>query len=621
MKIRLNYMSLLVLCLGIVFARTACASSVLSPEAAAEEGIPAVLDADGIEFDERTNVATATGHAVLRYQGVTMNADSLVMYSDTGLVQAFASEGKQVTLERASGERLAGSFLEYNLESSSGFMDKAFGSTKVERGTLYISGRRTEVKTADDAYRAKWLHGKYLRKSDPDDLINQWAGAAFTTCKLKDDPHYLFRSKKLVIVPGKYVIMHHPRVYAGKTYLFTSPFNVSFRQGKKKDGKITIRPNYEDKKYWGVVASTNYGWENGRVDLSLGYWHGAGMEYTIRVDQMVTSWMSVYAGDNYLYDSDLDEVKSRPFWGAKFAHDGWTMDVGWAQREKRSVVKRPGEKEYETTLWRDPEVELKSPWLGLHVGNLSQYARAKADWGRFQETGTYGKSAAGFIERYGWGIDYYTEYPILMGGLTVSPFFKGDYWNYGYKTDDSARQIITVGTLGVRLSSGIFELGTAYEQKRVSGHTGLAGGWDRESDSETLYQRMGMKIGPDLKFEVQGIISLDGRTRELTSMGYILTYDNSCCTRWRLTVNDDLTNSNNNDWISLSFEITAFPDSKFVINEKSLDNPFGRPGGLKMKPRPAKVKETLMEKEGSEQADKKEIRLPEILKEGAETRK
>ena len=130
-------MSLLVLCLGIVFCENGLARPLYSPQRRLRrEGIPAVLDADGIEFDERTNVATATGHAVLRYQGVTMNADSLVMYSDTGLVQAFASEGKQVTLERASGERLAGSFLEYHLESSSGFMDKAFGSTKVERGTL-----------------------------------------------------------------------------------------------------------------------------------------------------------------------------------------------------------------------------------------------------------------------------------------------------------------------------------------------------------------------------------------------------------------------------------------------------------------------------------------------------
>ncbi|MDY4033037.1 MAG: hypothetical protein SOY64_08305 [Pyramidobacter sp.] len=579
------------------------------PEVTADT-LPVVLEADGIEFDEVNHLATARGHAVVRYTDLVFRADRVTLDSETNVIRAFASAGKKIKIQRHNADTLTGDFLEYHLNDSTGYLEGAEGSSKVPHGAVYIKGARVEIADPQTAHEKKWLRGKYLRGNAPDSAVVRWNSASYTTCK-QEHPHYLLRSKKIVMVPGKYIVLHHPRVYAGSAYLFTMPFNMVVNQKPKAKNVVTIMPNYDSDKHLGLEARSTFSWDAGQLALGAGIWQEGMFEYRARVDQQVAPWLSLYAGDNHQYDSSTDETKSRPFWGVALARSGWAMDIGWAQREKRSVVRKPGQKEYETTLWRDPEVELTSPWVGLHIGDFSQYARFKGNWGRFQETGVDRKGYQGdFIERYGWGIDYYTEYPFRLGAWTVSPFFKGDYWNYGYKNDGSDRQIVTIGTLGVRASCGGFEIGSAFEQKRVSGRSAFGNGWDRNYDTDTFYQRVGVKIGPSLTFAVQGVFDLSGDKNELSSMGYILTYDNSCCTRWELTVNDDLTDSNNNDWITLSFAITAFPDSRFKIGNENLSNPFGRPGGLVV--RRQRYEPTLMEKDGTEQAENTEIAMPKF---------
>lgn len=603
-------------CLGglaLAFSLLARTSGVWAAQeklSEAADSLPVVLEADGIDFDELNHLASAQGHAVVRYADLVFRADRVTLDVETNVIKAFASAGKKIELERQNADTLTGDFLEYHLNDSTGYLEGAAGSSKVPHGAVYIKGARVEVADPQTAHEKKWLPGKYLRGSAPDSAVVRWNNASYTTCR-QEHPHYLLRSKKIVMVPGKYIVLHHPRVYAGSAYLFTMPFNMLVNQRAKAKNVVTVMPNYNSDKHLGLEAHSTFSWNSGQLALGVGIWQKGMFEYQARVDQRVAPWLSLYAGDNHQYDSNTDETKSRPFWGAALAHSGWAMNIGWAQREKRSVIRKPGQKEYETTLWRDPEVELTSPWAGLHIGDFSQYARFKGNWGRFQETGVIREKYQGsFIERYGWGIDYYAEYPFQLGDWIISPFFKGDYWNYGYKNDGSDRQIVTVGTLGVRASCGGFEIGSAFEQKRVSGRSAFGNGWDRNYDTDTFYQRVGIKIGPSLTFSVQGVVDLTGSKNELSSMGYVLTYDNSCCTRWELTVNDDLSDSNNNNWITLSFAVTAFPDSQFKIGDKSLSNPFGRPGGLPARRR--RGEPTRMEKDGTEQAENAEIAMPKF---------
>ncbi len=569
---------------------------------------PAVLEADNVGYDEQLGLAVAEGHAVLRYLQIILHADRITLDSSTNIVRAYASEGKRITIKQGSTENLIGTFIEYHLNDLTGLMDAPDGSTKVENGTLFAKSTQVEFAPPAIAHERKWMHGKWLRKSRPDDAVIKWNDASYTTC-MQDKPHYLLRSKKISMLPGSYMILHRPRVYLGSKYLFTLPVNMMVNPNRKRRAVITVLPNYDDDKHAGIEARTKLMWDSGSLDLKVGSWSKGITEYRVRLDQRVTDWLSVYGGSSRSYDDDLKQTKERPFWGAMLSKEGWQMETGWSQREKRSVVRRPGQKEYETTLWRDPEIKLTSPWLGLHTGSFSQYARMKGAWGRYEETGSNSDAHSGFIERYGWGVDYYTDYPFRFGSWRVSPFVKGYYWNYGYENDDSDRQIISKLIYGIRASGGIFELGSAYEQRRVSGKTAFTRGWDSYDDEDSFYQRVGIKLGKNFTFAVQGIWEMSkGYAHELTSVAYILSYDNKCCSTWSLTYNDDCTNRNSENWVTFSIAINAFPDTKYNVGSHHVTNPFTRPV-----PQRKKGEElTTMETDGRDSLEDYEMGIPDF---------
>ncbi len=569
---------------------------------------PVVLEADNVEFDEELGLAVAEGHAVLRYLQIVLRADRITLDSDTNIVKAYAAEGKRITIKQGNTDNLVGTFIEYHLNDLTGFMDAPDGNTKVENGTLFAKSSQLEFAPPAIAHDRQWIHGKWLKKARPDDTVIKWNDASYTTC-LQENPHYLLRSKKISMLPGRYIILHQPRVYIGPRYLFTLPINMLVNQRRKRRVIISVLPNYDDDKHAGIEARSRILWDTGSLDLKVGSWAAGITEYRVRLDQHITDWLSVYGGSSRSYDDDLGETKERPYWGTVLSKDGWRMETGWSQREKRSVVRRPGQKEYETTLWRDPEIKLTSPWLGLHTGSLSQYTRAKGNWGRYEETGSNSDAHTGFIERYGWGVDYYTDYPFRFGSWRISPFIKGYYWNYGYKNDDSDRQIITKLIYGIRASSGILELGSAYEQRRVSGKTAFRRGWDSYDDENTFYQRVGVKLGKNFTFSVQGIWEMThGDAHDLTSVAYILSYNNKCCSTWTLTYNDDCTKRDSENWVTFSIAINAFPDTKYKFGSHHVTNPFTRP----VPPREKGEELTMMETSGRDSLEDYEMEIPDF---------
>lgn len=598
---------LLFLLLALFPLKSSCATPTGELIKHSPDEQPLTLEADDITFDEQKDIAEANGHAVARYLALTLRADRITLQPNANVMKAYAVNGKKVSVKQSSGETIVGDYLEYNINESSGFIDNPQADGPVPRGRFYIHGEQMQSETAENAHAKKWMHKKYLKSSEPDTAIVKWNNSDYTTCP-QEKPHYHLRSKKITMVPGKYIILHKPKFYAGEKYIFTSPFNYLVNE-KRKRFAVTIMPNYDGDKGAGLEAKAVYNWGSGLLTLGAAEWTEDIFEYTLRLDQKVTDWMSVYVGDRHHYDDDLEDTKSRPFWGANFSRYGWDMEIGWAQREKRSVVRKPGQEAYDTTLWRDPEFEITTPWASLKLGDFEQYARLKGDWGRFQETGTNRKSYDGsFIERYGWGFDYYTDHTFRLGLWTISPFLKANYWNYGYKNDSSDRHIITTATVGYRASCGIFEMGTAFEQRRTSGKSAFGNGWDKKNDVDTLYQRFGFQIAPNWHFAVQAIFDLTEDEEEWASIGYVLTYDNKDCTKWILTVNDDLTDKNSEDWVTLSFAITAFPDTNYKIGTDTLENPFGRPVPRKKKD----YVPTVMEAEGTLAEESRISRMPKF---------
>lgn len=122
--------------------------------------LPVVLEADSIDFDEGNHLATAQGHAVVRYTDLVFRADRVTLDSETNVIRAFASAGKKIKFQRHNTDTLTGDFLEYHLNDSTGYIEGAEGSSKVPYGAVYIKGAQVEVADPQTAHEKKWLRGK-----------------------------------------------------------------------------------------------------------------------------------------------------------------------------------------------------------------------------------------------------------------------------------------------------------------------------------------------------------------------------------------------------------------------------------------------------------------------------
>ena len=153
--------------------------------------LPVVLEADEVSFDEAHHSVEAKGHAFVRYMDLRLHADRITMDTKKNVICAYSQEGKRLRVEREAwnpvmkrveAQELSGTYLEYHLNDSTGLLKIPEGTTTVENGTLYISGGTAEVAPPAIAHDKKWVHGRNVRKSSPDDMIVRMRGTSYTTC-------------------------------------------------------------------------------------------------------------------------------------------------------------------------------------------------------------------------------------------------------------------------------------------------------------------------------------------------------------------------------------------------------------------------------------------------------
>ena len=161
----------------------------------------------------------------------------------------------------------------------------------------------------------------------------------------------------------------------------------------------------------------------------------------------------------------------------------------------------------------------------------------------------------------GWG---------SRGSMYASPGTRR-YW---YDDEDSNEQEITDAVLGVRWSLGKVDLATAYVRRWVTGETPML--WDYYSDREDIYQKLALPVGKGLSFSVRG--GYDLARSELAEMVYALNLKAGECSRWELAYRDDRIEGE--DWVGLSFSITAFPETPVTFGMRELYDPFAAPDGL-----------------------------------------
>jgi LPS-assembly protein len=537
----------------------------------------ASLNADELSFDEASGIAVAEGNAALKYKGIRMFADKMEMDTVGNVVKAYSVEGKGVTLI-SGGKVMRGQRAEFDLTTREGALYETSSAVPLSESDqfVYIKGEKMEVSTVAAARRKGWLPKKTRALSD-DEAIGRWEGVSVTTCSAPH-PHYRLKAKRLVLIPDEKVVVNSPQVYIGDSLLFTYPFDYRVDLQEHGDGNSFMpKLGYDSDKGIGLGVSGPFYWDRGRLSLSVMGWSDEGLEWSGRIDQELAPWLRIYGETAWEYESSSDRKEYRPSWGFVAENDGWTLDGRWTQREALKEELRAG-RTYKTTLWRMPELSLSSPWWRIS-SDERQYFRMGVQWGRYEETG----KGLPEMERFSWGGELYGKIGRDTGRW--EPFWRFAYRDFSYDVDVNDRQKVTDASVGAvyRSESG-FEAGTAYVRRWVDGRSPFAlvetdddsDSWDDYDEEELIYQRFGFSLSDTFRLRLTGAYDLD-RSR-MDEIAYQLTYQNNCCYKWILTYRDD--RHDDDDWASLSFQLTAFPDNTVRFSDNELDDPFEEPRDL-----------------------------------------
>jgi len=525
------------------------------------------LDADKVIFEENTGIAVAEGNVRMRRDAMRVFAHRIEMDSSEQVMSATTVPGRKVTLMQ--GERiLTGDSLRYDLAAREGVLTGAAGSSPAGEGTVFLRGREMEVAPLESARRKGWVTSKGVRGVAGDDLVGKLSDVSLTTCPERA-PHYRLVSRSVVFIPGKRVIAKNPKVYIGENLLFTYPFDyiVPLDPREKRALLSSFFPLIlsDSDKGQGVGIGGPYVWDTGKALLNVAWWSDVGWEGKITVDQKLNDHWTIWGTMEYSYEKASDEKLHRPSWGVLHTSNGWNASLRWTQREAVAIEKNAGVT-YRGVLWRNPELTILGPWSRVPL--LNAFGRIGVSWGEYEDVQP-GITAT--IRRSGGEIHLYSEERLN----DYRTFLKGEYRRFWYDDDKSLSQDIIDAVAGIRYSWGNVDLSTAYVRRWVSGETPML--WDFYEDREDLYQQVVIPAGKNLSVSFRG--GYDLMESQLAEMVYKVILKGGDCSRWELSYRDDRIGGDN--WIGLSFFITAFPETPVSFGRRELYDPFALPEGLR----------------------------------------
>lgn len=525
-----------------------------------ESGQKVVLNADRVSYDDETGRASAEGRAVLNYEGATIRAERIDYDAHTQKVQAMPLPGEKVVLQ-AADKSLAGDRLDYDLTTREGVLFGAGTNLPVGAGTLYVHGEEIDVLPWDSAVERGMVRGRAGR---PDEYVAEWRNVVLTTCVL-DHPHYRIESKSITFVPGRSVVAKRPRVYLGKTYLFTSPMDYVV-QIERRAMKYSIMPYLQSSQARGTGGGItgSLAWDTGSLSLGVALWSDVGVEWMAEAEQELGGGFSVRGGVAYSWDELWDETIWHPYASLIFERGGWRAALNWTKSEYVQEQK-DSQYKYEGRLDRRPEVTVQSPWFRLYPGSWIAFS---ASWGSYREETIGYRSDT--ISRYGAGFRSYYEKSL---GAGVDFFSKSQGETWFYDKDDADQQMLWSLT-GLRYRLGVLELATAYERRYAWGEGAML--WDRYRERERVLQKLRFPMGREIFGLVRG--SYDLEQSEVDEVFYALQWLTDCM-KWELHYVDDRT-SGGEDRVGLTLSILAFPDTPASFGQEIDENPFDRPRDL-----------------------------------------
>jgi len=520
---------------------------------AQDASLPITLEADRVVFFEAENRAEAEGSVVIKRADMTLTAPYVEYYVNDSMVFAQSRDDEPVVLEW--GERiLRGNKLEYNLITQEGVMQNGSG----QEGPVYVYGGDVKVAPAEAALEKGWLGKEDLKKTDKGAHVAVWESANYTTCDAPR-PHYHLYTTKMTVIPGNKVVLKRPKVYMDGKLLFTYIFNYEVSLEERKPSSPFVYQFKDDSdKGTGIIG---YGPivtdDRLSVNAHLAYWSDMNEEWILSGNYVLTDQWNLFASAAYLYNSDEDEKRYRPSWGAGYHNVGFSGRIHWTQAESVSIKKESG-RTYKGILWRSPEVELFTPWVDLTSKTKSRLALY---WGHYEAMGVRGGDEAS-VDRWGYGFDFSTSFsPLDKKNNNFTPFIWSRYQWFKYD-DPSQRQEIIDAIWGLRYRIGEFPMVTSYAQRWTTGQSPMS--WDDYDDRREIFQTIGIPLGSRWKVAVR--TAYDFRDEHLDEVVGSLVYDEHCYA-WEIIYKDErpLNSDDEDDWIGLRLVIKAFPETNITF--------------------------------------------------------
>ena len=514
-----------------------------------------ILEAERVEYDQARGLALATGDVKISRDILRVYAPRVEYDANEQSAVAFASPETPVVLLQG-GQRLEGDRLDIDLQTGEGVLTRASGHFPAEKGNVYAAGGDVETISLGEEKNRGWVKSAVPKDRVQGGQVYKWKDTAMTTCPNTSQPHYHLTTRKLVIIPGYRVIANKPRVHVGGKYLFTYPFDYIVDLQKNERSPMAPSLVYESSKGVGIVYGSAFAVGDLSARWKAWYWSKVDFEGALSLEYPASPWMTLFARADYTWNSDQQEKRFRPQWGARLSKNGWSGKIWWSQAESVSIEKELGET-FTGTLWRKPEIMIYSPWWADPA--TGGKFRLMAGWGEYETSATSGGSVT--VRRTALGAAY-------SGSTTIGairPFWSCSYWWYDYD-HLSKHQDRYDARFGIVWPLGPLTMTSTWTRRWVYGDSPMS--WDDYSDSEAFYQKVHIPLGKRWSLSARG--GYDILDKDLEEMVYVLTYNNHCCYRVDFTYRDDLVGTDQDDWFALRLIINAFPSNPFYLNSKQI---------------------------------------------------
>jgi LPS-assembly protein len=226
---------------------------------------PATIDGDEINYLRQEGKVSVKGHVLIDYKNVKLSCDEAVYDVNDNIARL---DGKVIVIKE--GTIIYGEHIVYDLDAEKAEFDQVRFQSQSENKSGTGAARTGEAPPTTITIFGKAKDG--VKPPEKEEYI--FRRGYFTTCD-RDEPHYRFAAKRIIVYPNERIILKNVIFKVGKLPLFYLPYLA--QSLKRKEFVFTIRPGKDKDLGNYVLSSTRYYLnENQRGHLFLDYYEKRG---------------------------------------------------------------------------------------------------------------------------------------------------------------------------------------------------------------------------------------------------------------------------------------------------------------------------------------------------------